>query len=317
MQQVKGHSGDVNACAAHGGYMVTGGHDKALIVHTGQGKLVRKLKQAHEHIIRALTIYTGPGVSMVVSGSWDGTIKCWELLNKGKLVRTLSGHDNRVKCLKTISDHEADTRPLLLSGSDDCTIKVWDLSSGACLRTISSHKHFVMDLAVVTSTCVVSSSSDKTVLVHDIATGEKRGSLEGHGRRDVTSLLYVSAEEGDNDSIPLLCSGNSAGDILVYDAGKIIAPEGEGWGEQGNGLPPLFTLSGHTSKVMGMCLSLSSSQLLLFSVGDDGFLRSWSLQGRCAGAIAADFGEDTIRGGSKKGRERVHLLACASTPTVH
>ena len=65
-----------------------------------------------------------------------------------------------------------------------------------------------------------------------------------------------------------------------------------------------------------MCLSLSSASPLLFSVSDDGFLRSWSLSGGCAGAIAADFGDDSTRGSSKKGRERVHLLSCATTPTV-
>ena len=72
MQQLKCHSGDVNSCTAYGGFMVTGGHDKSLIIHNGQGKLVRSKHKAHDHIIRALTIYHGPGTPMVISGSWDG-----------------------------------------------------------------------------------------------------------------------------------------------------------------------------------------------------------------------------------------------------
>lgn len=296
--------------------MVTGGHDKSLIIHNGQGKLVRSKHKAHDHIIRALTIYHGPGTPMVISGSWDGKIKCWELLNNGKLVRTLSGHDNRVKSIKAISEHDIDSPPLLLSGSDDCTIKVWDLSNGDCLRTISSHKHFITDLALVGNSAVVSSSSDKTVLVHDIATGRKWGFLDGHGKRDVTSLLYVSPEEGDKES-PLMCSGDSVGVIRAFEVGEILAHAGGGGGGGGEKvLSPLFILSGHTSKVTGMCVSLSASTPLLFSVSDDGFLRSWSLSDKCAGAIEADFGEDSARGCAKKGRERVHLLSCATTPTI-
>ena len=111
MQQLKCHSGDVNICTAYGGFIVTGGHDKSLLVHNGKGNLVRSKPKAHDHIIRALTIYSGPGIPLVISGSWDGKIKCWELLNKGKLVRTLGGHDNRVKCLKAISDHGIKSHP--------------------------------------------------------------------------------------------------------------------------------------------------------------------------------------------------------------
>ena len=60
-----------------------------------------------------------------------------------------------------------------------------------------------------------------------------------------------------------------------------------------------------------MCLSLSSSQLLL------AWRRPSSAPGLRAGAREPlqPIGEDTI-GELKKGRERVHLLACASTPTV-
>lgn len=38
------------------------------------------------------------------------------------------------------------TRPLLLSASDDTTVRAWDLDTGAALGTFAAHEHYVMRL---------------------------------------------------------------------------------------------------------------------------------------------------------------------------
>ena len=53
-----------------------------------------------------------------------------------------SGHDNWVRAL---SFHPSGK--FLLSGCDDKTIRVWELASGRCVKTVEAHGHFVGTIA--------------------------------------------------------------------------------------------------------------------------------------------------------------------------
>ena len=70
---------------------------------------------------------------MLASGSWDKTIKLWDVAS-GRELRTLSGHRNGVTSVAFSPDGK-----VLASGSDDNTIKLWDVASGRELRTLSGH----------------------------------------------------------------------------------------------------------------------------------------------------------------------------------
>lgn len=327
MLALKGHTGDVQASTAQKGLLITGGHDKSLSVWNCQGKLLRRLKNTHEHIIRALEVYSGAlyPKPVMISGSWDGNIKLWHLEEGKKPIGTLTGHESRVKALAAISDHKPDAPALLVSGGDDCYVKVWDLGTNECIRTIESHTHFVMDLTVCQQLkgdgsgeqeyVIISSSSDKTVLAHHLDDAERHCRIGGHGQSDVTSLLFVAGSHSDDKKDkhhqdPILCSGNAEGNILVYSVEHIFNALSSAGGE----VAPMFSLQGHRAKVTGLCISNSSSVPLLFSVSSDGYLRSWLLAEREAGAICTDM-NDLTGGGSKKKGTKISLLSCASTPT--
>src|SRR5712691_10361032 len=60
----------------------------------------------------------------------------------------------------------------IVSGSSDCTIKVWDATTGECLRTLVGHDSLVRALALdPASGRLVSASYDKVVKVWDVRTG--------------------------------------------------------------------------------------------------------------------------------------------------
>lgn len=56
-------------------------------------------------------------------------LKVWDL-NYGKCAQVLAGHQGKINCIMLIPDG------YVLTCSDDCTMKVWDLGKNSCVRTI-------------------------------------------------------------------------------------------------------------------------------------------------------------------------------------
>ena len=58
-----------------------------------------------------------------VSGSWDNSIKIWNV-DYGECIRTLTGHSKCVRSLQLLANNQ------LASGSFDKTIKIWNVETG-------------------------------------------------------------------------------------------------------------------------------------------------------------------------------------------
>ena len=59
-----------------------------------------------------------------------------------ELVGTLQGHSNAVNCVSFSPDGTK-----VASGSNDNTVKLWDVTSGECLQTLEGHSHFVKSVS--------------------------------------------------------------------------------------------------------------------------------------------------------------------------
>jgi WD40 repeat protein len=87
---------------------------------------------------------------------------------------TLRGHLFIVSCLA----FKPDDPNILVSGSFDKTLKIWDLSRAACLSTVNAHSDCVN--AVSWSTCgkwLVSGGDDKKINIYDAQTFQVKRSV--------------------------------------------------------------------------------------------------------------------------------------------
>jgi WD40 repeat protein len=96
----------------------------------------------------------------------------------------------------------------LASGSDDNTIRLWDLASGACERVFAGHQGSVIALAVLDDGRLASGSRDKTIRLWDPASGACEPVCEGH-QGPVKALAVL----GDGR----LASGSDDNTIRLWD----------------------------------------------------------------------------------------------------
>ncbi|KAK0555187.1 hypothetical protein OC845_000323 [Tilletia horrida] len=96
-------------------------------------------------------------------------------------------------------------RPVLVSGSLDNTIKLWDVRTGRCLRTFFGHVQGVWSLDA-DKLRIISASLDRTIKIWDRETGYCQNTLVGH-RGAVTCVAL-----GDDKIV----SGSDDNDVRVW-----------------------------------------------------------------------------------------------------
>ena len=141
-----------------------------------------------------------------------------------------------------------------VSGSNDFTLKVWDLESGKELQTLSGHQGSVRAVAVTPDgQRAVSGSSDDTLKVWDLESGKRLQTLSGH--RDIVRAVAVTPD-GQR-----AVSGSFDGTLKVWDL------------ESGK---ELQTLSGHRDIVLAVAVTPDGQRVV--SGSSDGTLKVWDLE---------------------------------------
>lgn len=89
--------------------------------------------------------------------SADRTIRKWKA---GKEVAQFNGHNDVVRKLLILPGGKQ-----FVSASNDCTLKIWDLETGAVLQTLHGHDSFIYDIAILSNGDLVSTAEDRTVRI--------------------------------------------------------------------------------------------------------------------------------------------------------
>ncbi|KIM29868.1 hypothetical protein M408DRAFT_108366 [Serendipita vermifera MAFF 305830] len=152
----------------------------------------------------------------------------------------LFGHTNQVWSVKFSPDGKC-----IVSGSEDKTIRVWDVETGQAVGTpLKGHTGMINSITVSPdSKCIVSGSEDRTIQVWDIETGEAiRAPLEAHN--DVITSVSFSPDG------KRVVSGSRDRTLRVWDAETWLAVGAPFQGHTGEVTSVVFSPDG---KHIGSC----------------------------------------------------------------
>jgi WD40 repeat protein len=143
-----------------------------------------------------------PDGSSFVSGSFS--LKLWRFVALQQPVIQFSGHTSTVtSCVVSCNGSR------LYSGSDDKSIRVWDMTTGQQLASMQSHDSGVTSLAL-SSSLLVSGSRDTTVKLWDTGSMQLLHTLRGHS--DIVLSVAVSS-----DGMQRVLSGGGSTFKHMYD----------------------------------------------------------------------------------------------------
>jgi WD40 repeat protein/serine/threonine protein kinase len=206
-----------------------------------------------------------------------------------------------------------------LSGSLDETLKLWDLASGLCLRTIEGHSGYVRSVGLsddgrlalsahdIELSPLIASRGRRTLQLWDVATGRCLGVFEGH-----SSGVGAACIGGDGR---LALSGGADRTLRLWDVatGRClrVVESDDGFRSLCQGRDGRFALSvgnastiklwdlesgrcvhefaGHTAGLNAVCLSDDGRHVL--SGAEDGTLTLWTLDWGLEEAPASDWDE--------------------------
>lgn len=208
---------------------------------------------------------------------------------------TLKGHSSDVNSVAFSPDGQ-----ILATGSDDKTIKVWNLKTRQKIHTLNGHYGWVWAVAIAPDgKTLASAGADKTIKLWNLATGEQIRHIQGHSQ-GVTSIAFSPDSK-------TLASGSLDKTIKLWnlETGKEIR-----------------TLQGHNNAVANLAFSPDGKTLA--SGSWDKTIKLWNLktnqvirtlQGHSDLVMSVAFSPDgtTLASGSKDKTIRLWNLATAQT----
>jgi WD40 repeat protein len=146
----------------------------------------RQTLRKHTNSVASVAIDKNSNI--IVSGSYDGTIKIWHLAT-GKLIRSIDAHTDRINCIAIEPDGKT-----IVSASSDKTVKLWQLNSGKLINTFggwfSGHSNQVLCLTFSKDgQKLLTGSADRTVKLWQVNTGKELDTLTGYSGQVLSLAL--------------------------------------------------------------------------------------------------------------------------------
>jgi len=233
IKTLRGHDHNVSTIAfmPSGDTLVSGSRDMTIKLWEVASGFCIKTFNGHSEWVRSVVV--SPDGTLIASGSTDHTIRIW-VVASGECKHILKGHDHVVDCLafspasvhnyltsslSTEVDDEAAPKEedksvagkYLVSGSRDKTIKLWDVSTGQCLKTFADHDNWVRGVLFhPLGKYIISCSEDRSIRIFDLKEGRNVKTIQDAHPHFVTTIAF-------NYRRPVVCTGSVDQTIKIWE----------------------------------------------------------------------------------------------------
>lgn len=217
---------------------ITGCKDAMIRIFNKGHELVATLK-GHEKTVSSLSFAVTNGKRFLVSGSWDGTAKVWDL-DRHVVLATLPGHENTVS-VTGLTSNDANYVKIATGSAgiaqgnqiSGYTVRIWSVDiktcEVSCLKSVANdHEGPIRDILAVNDGCLATCSNDGTIKLRSPETGTALSTLQFvPNQSHPPMLLSVSKVVGDDaivasaeDGHVVVFSLNGSGEpqILLHPA---------------------------------------------------------------------------------------------------
>lgn len=185
---LQSHRSPITCVAFHPVFssLASGSEDATIKIWDWELGELEKTVKGHTRAVLDVDLGGPRGATLLASCSSDLTIKLWDPTDEYRNIRTLTGHDHSVSAVRFIPSGAAGTPAsgnLLVSASRDRTLRIWDVITGYCVRTLSGHAEWVRDgCTSIDGRHLLSVGDDRTARLWDISTSnpETKVTLIGH-----------------------------------------------------------------------------------------------------------------------------------------
>jgi WD40 repeat protein len=240
-----------------------------------------------------------PDGNLLAAGDVNGDVSVWHVQNNQHFL-SCKGHTTGVRSVVFSPNSQ-----ILVSGSDDHTIRFWELSTGKCFRVLySKDSSRVLSIAFSPDgETLASGKNDRTIELWEVKTGRDLNILRGHADW-VSSVAFhphsqIIASGSEDETVRLwdirsgqclrTLEGHTAGiqSVAFHPGGRIVASSSTDttvklWDVYTGKC--LDTLQGHNARVES--ITFNADGQILISGSNDKTVRLWNIDtGQCVNTL--------------------------------
>ena len=267
--------------------------------------------EGHEKGVNCVDYYMGGDKPYLISGADDRMVKIWDYQNK-TCVQTLEGHAQNIS---SVSFHPE--LPIILTGSEDGTVKVWHANTYRLENTLNYGLERVWDIGCLRGSNNVALGYDEGAILIKLGREEPAMSMDAggkivwakHSELQQASLKALEKEEiQDGERLPLAVK--DMGSCEVYPQTVQHNPNGRFVVVCGDGEYIIYTAMALRNKSFGSALEFvwawDSSE---YAVRESSTTIKLFKNFKEKKSFKPDFGAETIFGGALLGVKSVSGLA--------
>nr|XP_053654224.1 coatomer subunit beta'-like isoform X2 [Cherax quadricarinatus] len=265
--------------------------------------------EGHQRGVNCVDYYHGGDKPYLISGADDSLVKIWDYQNK-TCVQTLEGHSQNVS---SVSFHPE--LPIILTGSEDCTVRVWHANTYRLENTLNYGLDRVWCICALKGSNNVCFGYDEGSVMVKLGREEPAMSMDVSGKivwarhseiQQANLKAMGDAEAQDGERLPLAVKDLGACDI--YPQTIAHNPNGRFVVVCGDGEYIIYTAMALRNKAFGPALefvwALDSSE---YAIRESNFSVKLFKNFKEKKSFKPDFGCEGIYGG--------YLLGCRSSST--